>query len=141
MGIKPAQSGQRFFLLAAILPTELSMLTTNSFQNHTWFLNMPPKCFDFNVYKQTKCKHGHNIVAALSCIAQKVESLAAEHTLFSIMRRCESHQCFHFFFFIFIVSYFHMYPLSIIGKQFYYLYKVSIKWDIIKHENAFARCH
>ena len=30
----------------------------------------------------------------------------------------ESHQCFHFFFFVFIVSYFHMYPLSIIGKQF-----------------------
>ena len=27
-----------------------------------------------------------------------------------------------------------MYPLSIIGKQFKHLYKVSIKWDIIKHE-------
>ena len=29
-----------------------------------------------------------------------------------------------------------MYPLSIFGKQFKYLYKVSIKWDIIKQENA-----
>ena len=27
-------------------------LTTNSFQNHTLLLNMPPKCFDFNDYKQ-----------------------------------------------------------------------------------------
>ena len=33
-----------------------------------------------------------------------------------------------------IVSYFHMYPLSIIGKQFYHLYIVSIKFDIFKHE-------
>ena len=32
-----------------------------------------------------------------------------------------------------------MYPLSIIGKQIEYLYKVSIKWDIIKHENAYMR--
>ena len=29
-----------------------------------------------------------------------------------------------------------MYPLSIIGKQFKHLYRVSIKWDIIKQENA-----
>ena len=29
-----------------------------------------------------------------------------------------------------------MYSLSIIGKQFKHLYKVSIKWDIIKQENA-----
>ena len=29
-----------------------------------------------------------------------------------------------------------MYPLSIIGKQFKHLYKVSIKWDIIEQENA-----
>ena len=55
------------------------------------------------------------------------------------MRRFESHQCFHFFFLILIVPYFHMCPLSIIGKQFYHLYKVSIKWDIIKHENAYMR--
>ena len=27
-------------------------LTTNSFQNQTWLLNMPPKCFGFNDYKQ-----------------------------------------------------------------------------------------
>ena len=33
------------------------------------------------------------------------------------MRRFESHQCFCFFFFIFIASYFHMCLLSIIGKQ------------------------
>ena len=32
-----------------------------------------------------------------------------------------------------------MYPLSIIGKQIEHLYKVSIKWDIIKHENAYMR--
>ena len=43
---------------------------------------------------------------------------------------------FLFLFFIFIISYFHMCPLGIIGKQFKYLYKVSIKWDIIKQENA-----
>ena len=29
-----------------------------------------------------------------------------------------------------------MYPLGIIGNQFKHLYKVSIKWDIIKQENA-----
>ena len=29
-----------------------------------------------------------------------------------------------------------MYPLSIIGKQFKHLYKVSVKWDIIEQENA-----
>ena len=29
-----------------------------------------------------------------------------------------------------------MYPLSIIGKQFKHLYKLSIKWDTIKQENA-----
>ena len=29
-----------------------------------------------------------------------------------------------------------MFPLSIIGKQFKHLYKVSIKWDIIEQENA-----
>ena len=40
------------FLLTATLPTELSMRTTNSFQTITWFLNMPSKYFDFNVYKQ-----------------------------------------------------------------------------------------
>ena len=26
-----------------------------------------------------------------------------------------------------------MYPLSMIGRQFQHLYKVPIKWDIIKH--------
>ena len=41
------------FLPAATLSTELSILTTKTFQNHTFPLNMPPKCFDFNVYKQT----------------------------------------------------------------------------------------
>ena len=43
------------FLLAATIPTELSTLTTNSFQNNTRLLNMPPTCFDFIdfiVYKQ-----------------------------------------------------------------------------------------
>ena len=44
---------------------------------------------------------------------------AAEHTfIFFILRGFESHQCFHVFFFILIVSYFYMCPLSIIGKQF-----------------------
>ena len=28
-----------------------------------------------------------------------------------------------------------MYPLSIVGKKLKYLYKMSIKWDIIKQEN------
>ena len=42
------------------------------------------------------------------------------------MHRVQIPQCFHFFFFIFIISYFHMYPLSSIGKQFNHLYKVSI---------------
>ena len=49
MGFEPAHNGNRMdFLLAVTLPTELSMLTTY----HIWLLNMPPKCFDFNVYKQ-----------------------------------------------------------------------------------------
>ena len=55
MGFKPAHNGKRMdFLLAATLPTELSMLIANIFQNYTCHLNMPPKCFDFNVYKQAK---------------------------------------------------------------------------------------
>ena len=29
-----------------------------------------------------------------------------------------------------------MYPLSIIGKQFKNVYKLSIKWDIMEQENA-----
>ena len=32
-----------------------------------------------------------------------------------------------------------MYPLIIVGKQIEHLYKVSIKWGIIKHENAYMR--
>ena len=52
MRFEPAHNGTRMdILLVATLPPELSMLTTNSFQNHTLLLNMPSKCFDFNVYK------------------------------------------------------------------------------------------
>ena len=40
------------YLLVAALPTELSMLKTNVYQNHISLLNMPSKRFDFNVYKQ-----------------------------------------------------------------------------------------
>ena len=40
-------------LLAATLPTDLSMLRTNSFQKNISLLNMEPKCFDCIVYKQT----------------------------------------------------------------------------------------
>ena len=61
-----------------------------------------------------------------SAVGQKIH-------LFSIMRRFESNQCLHLFFFIFIVSYFHIYPLRMIGKQLKHLNKVPIKWDIIKH--------
>ena len=39
-------------LLLATLPTELYKLTTKSFQNNYWLLNMLAYCFDFNVYKQ-----------------------------------------------------------------------------------------
>ena len=35
-------------------------------------------------------------------------SVGIENPLFSIMRRFESHQCFHFFFVTFIVKCFHM---------------------------------
>ena len=36
MEFEPVHNGKRMeFLLAATLPTELSMLTTNSFHNHT----------------------------------------------------------------------------------------------------------
>ena len=36
MGIEPAHNGNRMdLLLVATLPTELYILTTNSFQNHT----------------------------------------------------------------------------------------------------------
>ena len=36
-------------------------------------------------------------------------------------------------------EYLSIYPtLSIFGQQFDYLYKVSIKWEISKHENAYA---
>ena len=53
IGFEPAHNGKGTdFRLAATLPTELSMLTTKSLQKHTWLLNMPPKCFEFNVYKQ-----------------------------------------------------------------------------------------
>ena len=51
MGIEPAHNGNRMdLLLVATLPTELYILTTNSFQNHTRLLNLPPKGFDFNVF-------------------------------------------------------------------------------------------
>ena len=68
-------------------------------------------------YSAVRCSFENCLIS--SCITQKIESLAAEHTfIFSIMRGFESHQCFRVFFFIFIVSNFHMCPLSIIGKQF-----------------------
>ena len=38
-----------------------------------------------------------------------------------------------FIFLHFFVFYFHIYPLSMIAKQFEHLYEVPIKWDIIKH--------
>ena len=38
--------------------------------------------------------------------------------LISIMHRFESYHCPNLFFFIFILSFFHMYPLRMIGKQF-----------------------
>ena len=58
VGFEPAHNGKRMdFSLAASLPDELSMLKRNCFQNSpTSFLTMPPKCFDFNVYKQTNVK-------------------------------------------------------------------------------------
>ena len=60
-GFEPVHNGKRMdCLLAATLPTELSKLTTNNFQNHTWLLNMQPKYFDFNVFLQSiKWKHAH----------------------------------------------------------------------------------
>ena len=39
-----------------------------------------------------------------------------KYVYFTLYAGFKSHQCFHFFFLVFIVSYFHMYPLSIIGK-------------------------
>ena len=53
MGLEPGHNGKRMdLLLVATLPTELPILTTNTFQNHTCLLNMPPKCFYFYGYKQ-----------------------------------------------------------------------------------------
>ena len=52
MGFKPAHNGKRMNFLLTTLSAELSMLTTNHFHNHTLLLNMPPKYYDFNVYKQ-----------------------------------------------------------------------------------------
>ena len=45
--------GKMDLLLAATLPTELSMLRTNSFQNNISLLKMETKCMVCIVYKQT----------------------------------------------------------------------------------------
>ena len=67
MGFVPAPIGKIMdFLLVANLPTELSMLKTNSFQNHNWLLNMPPKCFNFNVYKQANVNIAITVLPAIS---------------------------------------------------------------------------
>ena len=43
----------------ASLPTELSMLTTNSFQkSQARLLAMPPKCL-IATFATSKCKHSH----------------------------------------------------------------------------------
>ena len=71
LGFEPAHNGKRIdFSLAASPPDELCMLTRNCFQNsQTSFLTMPPKCFDFNVYKQT------NVNIATRAWARYIHSL------------------------------------------------------------------
>ena len=60
MGFKPVQNGKMELLLAPTLPTELSIMTTNSFQNHACHLNMSYlKSFDFICIHTSKCKHSH----------------------------------------------------------------------------------
>ena len=50
MGFQPMINGKRMdFLMATTLPTELSILTTDSFQKHNWLLNMSPKYFNIMI--------------------------------------------------------------------------------------------
>ena len=51
-------------------------------------------------------------------IAQKVESLTAENTFIFNCAQVRIPSMLSFFFFVFIASLFHLYPLSINGKQF-----------------------
>ena len=53
MRFETVHNGKRMNLLLVLtLPTELSILTTNSFQSHTCVLNIPPIHFGYNVYKK-----------------------------------------------------------------------------------------
>ena len=78
MGFEPVHTGKSMgLLLAATLLTNLSILTTNGFQNHTWLLNMPY----FNVYKQANV----NIVI-------RSWQIYSKHFDFNLYRI--SHECF-----------------------------------------------
>ena len=71
VGFEPAHNGKIMdFSLAASLLDEISMLTRNCLQNsQTSFLTMPPKCFDFTLYKQT------NVNIATRAWASNIRSL------------------------------------------------------------------
>ena len=65
MGFEPAHNEKNIFLQAATLPTELFMLTTKTFSKQHLTSEYASLMFWFHCLQTNKCKHSHNIAAAL----------------------------------------------------------------------------